>query len=315
MKTMRIWIHSLIAALLLACIGEAAETNRPTCAVLGFEAGGGLTAEDAQFIHARYAALLPKYDQYDVIAESRIQDMLKVAEFNRSDFTSTMDYALEIGKILQIRYVIIGSVGRIGDLYSLNTSVVDVETGRIVDTAVTDLRGTLTEFAQKAAEKNIQELLYGSQTPPGPSGTAATSLEGGAPDRSGTTPATTATPSRRPELEQARRLFASGLYKEAAEAAKKAMDESGPSVEGHILLGEAYAKQKGWYNLAARELEKAIALDPTTIDGRLALARIHIECGGRGDKAKELLDEVRAMSPEQPGLEDLSRQATRLMKP
>lgn len=202
----------------------------PTCAVLGFDTGAGLTAEDANFIRSRFAALLPQYDLFDEIAESHIQGVLKVSEFNRSDFTSTMDYALEIGKILQIRYVIIGSVGRIDDLFSLNTSVVDIETGIIIHSAVTDHRGKLSDFAMLAAEKNIRTLKYGQPAP--------------APEK-----------DRRMELDQARRRLDRGLYKEAAEATKKMIGESGPSMEAHILLGQAYAKQKGWYNLAVRELE------------------------------------------------------------
>lgn len=297
----------LIAALAPAVSGDEA---RPTCAVLPFEAGAGLSAEEAAFLHARFATLLPKFDRYDVVAESRIQDLLAMAEFNRSDFTSTMDYALEIGKILQIRYVIIGTAGRIGDLFSLNTSVVDIETGKIIDTAVSDHKGAITDFAASVPEQNIRELLYGSAIPRGPDSGKQEAAQGadGTPEKA---PALIPSHSadRRAGLQQARSLYDAGLYKECIDAVKKLIRESGPSVDAHILLGEAYARQKGWYNLAVRELEKALALDATSVDARMALARVHLEVGRRADRAGPLLEQVQAIAPATPGLEELLRAA------
>jgi tetratricopeptide (TPR) repeat protein len=297
------WLLTAIFFLSLVSQGDI----KPTCAVLNFEAGAGLSNEEAQFIRARFSALLPKYDRYDVVAESRVQDLLKMAEFNRSDFTSTMDYAMEIGKYLQIRYIIIGSVGRMGDLYSLTTSVVDMETAKVIDTAVTDHRGTLTDFAAIAAEQNIHELVYGSSSAERNPEVEGIGKASGEPVVPAALPVKTT--DRRAELQKARRLYQGGLYKETVDAVRALIRDSGPSVDAHILLGEAYAKQKGHYQLAVRELEKAIALDPATVEGRLALARIHLDVGNRPDKALVLLGETRALAPGNPELEALATRA------
>ena len=307
MKTRFCWLQSFLLFCGL-CLSIPAE-DRPTCAVLNFEAGAGLSEEEARFIHARFSALLPKFDQYDVVAESRIQDLLKVAQFNRSDFTSTMDYALEIGKVLQIRYMIIGTVGRIGDLYSLNTSVVDIETGKIIDTAITDHKGTITDFSTRVPEQNIQELLYGAAAGTRTASTDAPAIDSGTAGNTTPVRASTSVKDRRAALQQAQALYEAGLYKESMDAVKQLMKESGPSVEAHILLGEAYAKQKGWYNLAVRELEKAIAMDSTSVEARMALARVHLEVGRRADRAAPLLKQVQILQPDQPDLDRLMRAA------
>ena len=157
---------------LFSCSGLGAverETKlRPTCAVLPFEVGGDVKDAEAKFITDRFSTLLPKMGKYDVVAKGRINEILKVAEFNRAEFSSTTEFAIEMGKILQVRYVIHGAVGHMGSLYSLNTSVVDVETARVVETAVTDIKGDITEFAERGAEENIRALFNLEPMKPAP---------------------------------------------------------------------------------------------------------------------------------------------------
>lgn len=161
----------LLLALLSSSGPSAAEREtklRPTCAVLPFEVGGDVKDADAKFITDRFSTLLPKIGKYDVVAKGRINEILKVAEFNRAEFSSPTEFAIEMGKILQVRYVIHGAVGHMGSLYSLNTSVVDVETARVVETAVTDIKGDITEFAERGAEENIRALFNLEPMKPAP---------------------------------------------------------------------------------------------------------------------------------------------------
>jgi tetratricopeptide (TPR) repeat protein len=286
---------------------------RPTCAILPFDASGGLAEDEARFITDRYTALLPQYDKYDVVARGKINDLLKVAEFNRAEYTSSTEYAIEIGKVLQVRYVIHGTIGHIGDLYSLNTTVVDVETAKIVHTAITDYKkSSLTDFAERGPEENIRVLLGLSAPPPrgnpgvvDPGTTNAVAgasapttppkIEAPAPDRSG-------------ELVRARRFYEANMNDQAIAILEKAVSGSGDTADAHLLLGKAYARKKGWYQIAVQEFEKAVEHDPGSVEARIELARVHVE-NGKNARATKLLREALALDPENKPAAELLREA------
>ena len=145
----------LMVGLAAPCFAQ----KRPTCAVLTFEAGEGISAGQAKFLTDRFSILLAQAGKYDVIARSRMTEILKTAEFNRGGQCSASECAVEAGQLLQVRYMIFGAVGKFGNLYSLTTSLVDVETGRLIRTALSDHEGSLTEFGKSAPTVNIAKLI------------------------------------------------------------------------------------------------------------------------------------------------------------
>ena len=154
---MRFCFAVLAIVRLLSIASHAAE--KPTCAVLTFYAGAGISADEAAFVTDRFTAFLSQAEEYTVIARSKMREILRTAEFNRSENCSATDCAIEAGQILQVRYMIFGSVGHIGNLYSLNSSLIDVESGSILRTAVTDHEGSITGFAKMTPSANIRALL------------------------------------------------------------------------------------------------------------------------------------------------------------
>jgi TolB-like protein len=147
-----------IALFSIAASGLAVE-QRPGCAVLTFDPTEGITAGEARFLTDRFSSLLQQTGKFDVLARSRMEELLQVAKFNRSGSCSAAECAIEAGRILMVRFVVFGTVGHVAELYSLNTSLVDVETGKILRSAITDHRGGMTDFVDLAAGRNLQELL------------------------------------------------------------------------------------------------------------------------------------------------------------
>ena len=147
----------LVLGIVLLCSVSLA-ADRPTCAVLTFDAGEGITSGQARFLSDRFAALLTQSGKYDVVARSKMAEILRAAEFNRGDHCSATDCAVEAGQTLQVQYMIFGNVGRFDRLISLTTSLVDVQTGKILKTAVTDHEGIMTEFGKSAPAQNVSVL-------------------------------------------------------------------------------------------------------------------------------------------------------------
>lgn len=144
----------------MLCAAAAAQpAAKPACAVLTFDAGAGVGPDEAKFLSDRFTSFLAQAEVYNVVARSRMLEILETEAFNRSDHCSATECAVEAGRILQVRYIIFGTVGRFGDLMSLNTSLVDVETTKIVSTAISDFTGDWTEFGKSAPAENVHKLL------------------------------------------------------------------------------------------------------------------------------------------------------------
>ncbi len=149
------------------CAAAAAQpAAKPACAVLTFDAGAGISADEAKFLSDRFTSLLAQAEVYNVVARSRMLEILETESFNRSDHCSATECAVEAGRKLQVRYIIFGTVGRFGDLMSLNTSLVDVETVKIVSSAISDFTGDWTEFGKSAPAENVRRLLKLERPPP-----------------------------------------------------------------------------------------------------------------------------------------------------
>jgi len=160
----QIFLRWVLAGVAL-CPFSALAVERPTCAVLSFQPGAGCTSQEATFISDRFAVLLAQLDKYDVLARSQMAKIMSIQKVNMSDYCSAAECAVEAGKLLSVQYIIVGSIGHVGNLYSMNTSLVEVETGKVTSTAVTDYQGAIEDFVKGGPPVNIKSLLVTKQTP------------------------------------------------------------------------------------------------------------------------------------------------------
>lgn len=106
------------------------------------------------------------------------------------------------------------------------------------------------------------------------------------------------------DLETARKYLGMGLNEEAAALLQDYIRRAGPSAEVYTMLGTAYAAKKGWYELAARQYEKALEIDPTYKEAVIMLGCLHAY-QGRHDKAKPLLRKALILDPDNQDVKDL----------
>jgi hypothetical protein len=103
---------------------------------------------------------------FDVMDYKKIDDLLK--EKNAGDLEKTCTdsgCALKIGNRLNVDFVIYGIIGNVGNLYSLDTTLVNVAGGNETQHALYDFEGTQDEFTKTAALENIKSLFGVSEIP------------------------------------------------------------------------------------------------------------------------------------------------------
>jgi len=138
---------------------------KPTCGILWFYPDKALTEDfDNTFMTNRYALLLDQLNIYDVLPPEQIEQAIGAEQMVEPCREKAC--AIDIGKKANADYMIYGTVGHVGKLYSLETNFVNVETNNVVNSCVTDFEGTPEAFIKETPPHNIRTLLNVQQTPP-----------------------------------------------------------------------------------------------------------------------------------------------------
>ena len=142
-------------------------SEKPTCGVLLFHPDmASSNVYQSQLISGQFAQLLDRLDMFDVMDYNRIDAVLKEKNAGDMDKTCTdLGCALKIGNRLGVDFIIYGVIGNVGNLYSLDTTLVNVTGGNETQHALYDFQGTQAEFTKNAALENIKSLFGVSEIP------------------------------------------------------------------------------------------------------------------------------------------------------
>ena len=91
-----------------------------------------------------------------------MEKILDEQKFQRSGCTDE-ECAVEVGKILGVERMVIGSVGLVGETYTLNTRIVDVATARTLSAANYLYTGKRDNLLITGIPNVVNNLLYGAK--------------------------------------------------------------------------------------------------------------------------------------------------------
>ena len=170
-------IISVYLILLLAFIGflppqMSLAQNRETytLAVLNLEAQG-VSLIEAEVISERLRSRVSqtlrsgKYrdsdrDQYMVIERTQMDKIFDQFEVQNTGCV-TDSCAVEFGKMLGVERIVIGSIGLVGNTYSVSARIVDVETTETIVVADHLYPGSIDKFIKNEISKVSDKLLFG----------------------------------------------------------------------------------------------------------------------------------------------------------
>ncbi|PIQ29143.1 hypothetical protein COW36_17875 [bacterium (Candidatus Blackallbacteria) CG17_big_fil_post_rev_8_21_14_2_50_48_46] len=118
----------LFSLSLLVCLASAfAEDNKPKVAVVQFESIGVEPSLGAAASEILSTHLASREQAFRVVERTQLQKAMKELGYQNTALVDP-DSAVQIGKHLGARYIVVGSVTRFGKSYSLNARIVEVET-------------------------------------------------------------------------------------------------------------------------------------------------------------------------------------------
>ncbi|MDD5674999.1 MAG: CsgG/HfaB family protein [Chitinivibrionales bacterium] len=141
-----------------------------TIAMNRLSASGGVTADEAasltdalrsELVHSK----LVKIGYYQIMERSQMDEILKEQGFQQSGACDETGCAVEMGKLLSVKYILLGNVGKVGQTYTMNLRLVEVQTGKIKKDITELHKGSSDELLTKIMPI-VAEKIMGTYTAP-----------------------------------------------------------------------------------------------------------------------------------------------------
>lgn len=120
-------------------------------------AGKNVSQADASIVADFLRTELVNTGKFNVVEKANMDKILAEAAFQQSGCT-TSECAVQIGNILNVKQMVVGSLSKLMDTYYITVNVVEVETGKIIvsydqeATSAKELRIACKTLAQKIAQ-------------------------------------------------------------------------------------------------------------------------------------------------------------------
>jgi len=149
-----------VALLFLACFfartAPAQRQELPRVGVLDLTSEN-VPAAELRLLSDRLRIELFNTGQFLVIERQRMEEILREQGFQQSGCVAT-ECVVEVGQLLGTQKMVAGSVGRVGEVYTISLRSINVETGAIERTAVKDCRCSLEEVLTRSIAEVAAEL-------------------------------------------------------------------------------------------------------------------------------------------------------------
>ena len=111
-----------------------------------------ISKSDAEVLTGLFETDLVKTENFNVIEQTQLRQILEAQEYAASDCTDE-ECAIEFGKLLAAEQIVLGTVSAIGGKFVLNTKIIDVATGKNIkaDKETTDTLAQMTEAVELLA--------------------------------------------------------------------------------------------------------------------------------------------------------------------
>ena len=138
---------SLYSIIFFICI-LVGQNKKPTVAILDFE-GQGVDASEVQTLSERMRTEIGNTKAVRLIERKAVENIMQEQGLQQSGCT-TDECAAKVGQLLGVQFMISGSIGKMGKIFTIDTKMFSVETGETVRsksaTHKGDVSGLLTEM-------------------------------------------------------------------------------------------------------------------------------------------------------------------------
>ncbi len=130
---------------LLPLNSVSAAEGKTTYAVVNLKPGDGVSEGESELITDRLRTELFKTGKVSMMERNQMQDILKEQGFQQSGACTDEACLVEMGQMLGVKIMVIGSLGKLGSMFMINIRAIDVQTAQVVKVVSVDVKGDIEE--------------------------------------------------------------------------------------------------------------------------------------------------------------------------
>ncbi len=160
------WILTAVLLFSFFSVMTAQENQKLRIAIIDFSTTGGLSEQETVILSKRLNSMLVRTNAFIVLERGKMDEILKEQGFQQLGCTTT-ECAVEVGKLLNVQKIINGFIGKIGKTYTIDISLMDVETAQIEKSFVQDYKGEIDGLLDimESISLEIAAIVKISKTP------------------------------------------------------------------------------------------------------------------------------------------------------
>jgi tetratricopeptide (TPR) repeat protein len=126
-------------------------------AVMELKANGVLPGE-SKVLTARVRSELFNTSKYNVLERDDMSTLLDEQVLQQTGLTSDENLT-QTGKLLNVQYLVAGSISKVGSYYSISLRLIDIETGKIKSMVDDDIQGSIEDVLTGSMRKTVYKLI------------------------------------------------------------------------------------------------------------------------------------------------------------
>lgn len=135
-----------------------AQENLPMIAVNDFVADG-LQPSEARILTDRLRGELLNTKTFRVMERSQMDAILAEQGFQQSGACNNDQCQVQVGQLLAVDRLVVGQVGKFGEMYTVSARIINVSSGEVVATAAVDHEGRLEGLLKERMFELAQKLV------------------------------------------------------------------------------------------------------------------------------------------------------------
>ncbi|MCK5330550.1 MAG: outer membrane beta-barrel protein [Candidatus Marinimicrobia bacterium] len=144
-------------SVLISVFFSSTLSAQTTIAILEFEAKN-IAAGEASTLSDRFRDELSMTGKYIVVERGKMEEVLEEQGFQQAMCT-TDECVVELGQLIGVSQMVAGSIGKVGEFYSVSVRIIDVESGKIIKVITYDHQGDIGGLLVRGMRSMAEEML------------------------------------------------------------------------------------------------------------------------------------------------------------
>jgi hypothetical protein len=123
--------------------------QKVTTALINLKAGNGVNEGESEIISDRLRSELFKTGKVTIMERDQMQEILKEQGFQQSGACTDEACLVEMGQMLGVKHLVVGSLGKLGSMFMVNVRAIDVQTSKVINVVSVDVKGEIEDLVNK----------------------------------------------------------------------------------------------------------------------------------------------------------------------